>query len=151
MTSWRSLQPNQTPCEQDLIIRDLFKDSTVRYQGLDQEFASTLNLDDRSGNLILSVNHPVWVSELINLVESALNSSYEKIYVGINRYYIKGNDTDIVSNDASSGKNIIDLINRLAHKHQWRMIRHGYVDNDRGRHLNFVQPVTWAYCEKNLL
>jgi hypothetical protein len=144
--SWRSVQIKQKACSQDLIIFDLFKNKKVKYVGKDQEFASRLALDDNATNLILIVNSGYWISDLINTIELHLENKYESFYIGINRYTINGNDTNLVFDPAiDSGQLLINLVTKIAKKKNYQIIKSGYFDQDLGRYMNFVQPVTWVY------
>ena len=143
--TWRSLQLNHQPCSQDLIIYDLFRDLKVRYIGNDLEFANTLNLDSSSKHLILCVNHPVWLSELLHLIKQELEKNYQTFYIGINRYQIKGNDTNLKFESDANGLSIIKIIKNLSNMLGYNVVKQGYFDNDRGKHMNFVQPLTWVY------
>lgn len=143
--TWRSLQLNGQPCSQDLVIYDLFQNLKVRYAGNDVEFADTLNLDSTSKHLILCVNHPVWLSELWNLIFHELSNNCETFYIGINRYQIKGNDTNFKFDADSNGSLIIAMIKYMSNMLGYTVIKQGSFDNDRGKHLNFVQPLTWVY------
>ena len=143
--SWRSLQLNGQPCSQDIVIYDLFPDLKVRYVGNDLEFANTLDLDNNSTHLILCINHPLWLSELRDLICQELSGNCETFYIGINRYQIKGNDTNLEFDSDSNGSAIIDMIKNLSTMLGYTVVKHGSFDNDRGKHMNFVQPLTWVY------
>jgi len=141
----RSLQLNHQPCSQDLIIYNLFQDLKVRYVGNDVEFANTLDLDATSTHLILCVNRPVWLSELLSLITDELSKSCQTFYIGINRYQIKGNDTNLELEATDNGLLIINLLRNLCTRLGYHVVKQGYFDNDRGRYMNFVQPLTWVY------
>lgn len=143
--TWRSLQLNGQPCSQDLVIYDLFADLSVRYVGNDTEFANTLQLDPGSSHLVMCINHPVWLSELLDQVSQELANTCHTFYIGINRYYIKGNDTNLQIDPDSNGSILINLIKNLALHMGYSVTKHGMFDNDCGRHFNFVQPLTWVY------
>jgi hypothetical protein len=144
--SWRSVQLEDKNCDQDNTILDLFQNTTVKYLGTDNEFASRLNLDNSSNNIVAVINDPIWLSDLVSFIDD-LNSA-SLFYIGINRYQILGNDTSIeFDKNKLSGENIINLIKSVATAHT--IIKSGFFDNDQGRYFNFVQPLTWAYGTNN--
>lgn len=142
--SWRSAQLNNKLCDQDQIILDLFKNKSVRYISNDLEFAANLRLDQSSKHIIAILNKPFYLSELIKFVNDILVNS-ETFYFGVNRYYLLGNDTNLLFDNTTNGKNIINLISKLAVSNNCNIIQSGHFDNDKGRYFNFVQPLTWAY------
>ena len=147
--SWRQTQLNQSLCDQDQLILQLFEHSPVNYVGRDPEFAKLLVRDNHAENLVLIVNQPVWCSELISLCKTHLTSSIKNFYIGINRYYIKGNDTNIdFEITKHKGKDIIDFVAGQLHTHGYSTTKSGYFDLDLGRYFNFVQPLTWLYGHK---
>ena len=44
-----------------------------------------------------------------------------------------------------SGQLLINLVTKIAKKKNYQIIKSGYFDQDLGRYMNFVQPVTWVY------
>lgn len=148
MTSWRQLQLGSQPCKQDQIIYDLFQNCTVNYQGPDQEFAATLNTDSSSKHLILCVNQSLWLSELLDQVDLTLSQDWQSFYVSVNRYEIKGNNTDLTFKHDTAGKNIVELLIAVANRHGYTVMQQGYFDKDFGQLQNFVQPLTWIYGQK---
>lgn len=146
--SWRSTQLGNNLCAQDQIILQLFRDQPVRYVGKDKEFATHLNCDSQAENLVLIINQPVWCSQLRDIVKTNLHSSVAKFYIGINRYCILGADTaDVVSTTGGSG--ILDLLTQYVTDQGYTVKSQGLLDNDQGRHFNFVQPLTWMYGTLN--
>jgi len=144
--SWRTTQLGNRLCDQDQLILDLFKDQSVKYVGYDSEFAQHLNVNNNSNNLILILNQPVWVSELYKILHQNLLTPVDKFYIGVNRYTILGNDTNIViENTNQHGTNIIQIINKIITKLNYTIVNQGTHDNDLGRYFNFVQPLTWIY------
>lgn len=145
--SWRSLQLRQKACSQDQVVLELFKNKKVKYFGTDVEFAAMLDLDADSQHLVSVINRPLWLSEMIDTAKQLLvPNKFETFYVGVNRYQIIGNDTDITfDRRIDSGATIINLLTSIAQKQGYAVIKSGYFDNDQGRHMNFVQPVTWIY------
>ena len=147
--SWRQIQLDQTLCNQDELILQLFGQDPVKYVGKDLEFAQHLHQDHQAKNLILVVNDPVWCSELVTLCKNNLSDTIENFYIGINRYCIKGNDTFFDAN--ASGTNSLDLIDFVKNQIQllgYQVTKSGYLELDLGRYFNFVQPLTWLYGHK---
>jgi hypothetical protein len=145
--SWRSLQIKQNACTQDRVVMNLFKNKTVCYVGRDLEFASKLNVDINAKNLIAIINSPYWLSACIDYVRSLLEiGRFETFYIGINRYHILGNDTDLKFDpNCDSGAHLINLLSQIATQQGYTVNQSSYFDDDLGRHMNFVQPVTWVY------
>ena len=145
--SWRSLQLKQKACSQDQAVLELFKNKKVKYIGKDVEFAAMLDLDVNSQHLVSVINDPLWLSEMIDTVKQLLvPNEFETFYISVNRYLIIGNDTDIsFDRHIDSGATIINLLTSIAQKQGYAVIKSDYFDNDKGRHMNFVQPVTWIY------
>lgn len=145
--SWRSIQIKQGTCTQDKIILDIFKNEPVKYQGKDFEFAEKLNVDPESNSIIVIINDIIWVSELIDNVSKLFDQRYNKIYISVNRYLIAGNDTDIAFNkEIKSGQLITDLISKIATNRGYQINKVGFFDEDFGRFMNFVQPLTYVYA-----
>ena len=137
--TWRSTQLDGKLCDQDRIILNLFGHDSVKYVGNDYEFASLLNISNESKQLILIVNHPVWASELYNALSSHLCHPIDKFYVGINRYCVLGNDTNV------SAGTLLELVEKFVNILNYRVTQSGKFDNDQGQYFNFVQPLTWIY------
>ena len=145
--SWRRTQLDQSLCDQDRLILQLFENRSVKYIGQDAEFAEHLTVDNDSPNLILIINQPVWCSELVSLCKTHLTAPIQTFYIGINRYCIKGNDTKVNINlSDSKGKDLIDFVSGQASGYV--ITQSGHHDLDLGRHFNFVQPLTWVYGHK---
>ena len=140
--SWRTTQLGDTLCDQDQLIIDLFQNNPVRYVGRDPEFARHLQCDNLSSNLILIINHPVWVSDILKICQQNLTNATEYVYLSINRYWVLGNDTDI------NAKDLVDLLVQIVKRHEYKIIKKSTVERDLGRHFNFVQPLTWIYANK---
>jgi hypothetical protein len=92
--SWRSTQLGEQFCDQDKLILSLFPDTAVNYVGNDAEFQQRLSYNVDSKNLILILNTPIWVSGIIASCKQHLTKQVETFYIGINRYYVQGNDTN---------------------------------------------------------
>ena len=144
--SWRTIQLGKTLCDQDRLILDLFSGTDVKYIGPDSEFKTALPHNDLSTNLVLIINHQVWCSDIVKIVCQHLTPATDKFYIGINRYYIKGNDTTekfTISNHNS--QDTVYLLSNLVDKAGFAVAKSGHYDKDLGRHFNFVQPLTWIY------
>tara|TARA_R110000868_G_scaffold214205_1_gene464308 strand:- start:1168 stop:1632 length:465 start_codon:yes stop_codon:yes gene_type:complete len=144
--TWRHTQLENQLCDQDQLILGLFNNQSVRYIGNDVKFAEHLVLDNTATNLILILNDPIWISDLYHILHKNLIFPITNFYIGINRYHILGNDTTIViENLGQAGANIIQVVDKIISKLNFKITKHGTHDNDLGRHFNFVQPLTWAY------
>ena len=144
--SWRRTQLGNQLCDQDQLILELFANQSVRYIGNDAEFAQHLVLDNTSTNLILILNDPIWISDLYRTLHKNLTSPVTDFYIGINRYHILGNDTTMtIKDNGQAGANIIQVVDNIVRKLNFKITKHGTYDFDLGRHFNFVQPLTWAY------
>ena len=91
--SWRTVQLGDSNCDQDQIILDLYKDNAVNYIGNDPEFANKLTLDINSEHAVAVFNQPGLLSDFINFTQQL--AKYKTFYLGINRYFILGNDTTL--------------------------------------------------------
>jgi hypothetical protein len=111
--SWRITQLGDQPCDQDKLILNLFSNKTVNYVGPDIDFRLWLNHDIESENLILILNSPLWVSDVITTLQTHLTNRVQTFYIGINRYQILGNDTDIVDTGIDNfSTNLINFITK---------------------------------------
>jgi hypothetical protein len=140
--TWRSVQLGDALCDQDKLILDLFQDKSVRYVGQDHEFAKNLQCDVAAKNMILTINHAVWVSDLLDSCQQHLTADIDQAYLSVNRYCLLGNDTDFIAN------NVIDLLAKILTQFGFTAIQTGQIERDLGRYFNFVQPLTWAYGSK---
>ena len=142
--SWRNIQLGTELCDQDLLILSLFKKKLVRYIGNDNFFSQYLLLDDKSPNLILILNKPLWLSEIHSIIDESMSVPTEEIYLGINRYCVLGNDTyKNISLTSDCGNNLLDHISHYFKKFNIVEKNRGSLDDDSGGYFNFVQPVTW--------
>ena len=147
--SWRSTQLNQELCDQDRVILDLFAGQDVNYVGRDHEFKKLLNHNSSSTNLVLVVNNNVWCSDIIKLLGQYLTHPINTFYIGLNRYCVKGNDSEEeFLNTGSYGQDLVSMIDHVVARLGYSVDQSGSYDNDLGRHFNFVQPLTWAYGSK---
>ena len=148
--SWRSTQLGSSLCDQDQIILKLINNRAVQYIGHDLEFAKHLLQVADSDYLVLIINNPLWVSELLQMCKQYIADPINTFYIGINRYVIKGNDTTIkFDNTTLHGSDLINFISLELQKQGYITTKSGYFDNDQGRYFNFVQPQTWLYGNKN--
>lgn len=144
--SWRGVQLGQSLCDQDKIIVDLFRKEPVRYIGSDTEFATNLETAADAENLVLILNRPMWCSEIIQLCRTHLDSGINKFYIGINRYVILGNDTNVsFVTSEQPGMDVINLLASVVNEQGFCITKSGTFDHDLGRYFNFVQPLTWIY------
>lgn len=144
--TWRSLQLRSGDCTQDSIVLNLFQGKTVRYVGTDKEFEKRLQLDPASKNLIAVVNRSIWLSELIEFIKVNLSVPTESFYFGVNRYLVQGNDTTVEFDpNQASGLSLTKVMQQVAESLGYHVTQSGYFDDDRGRHFNFAQPVTYIY------
>ena len=140
--SWRSVQLGTSNCDQDEVILNLYKNVPVNYIGHDTEFAQKLSLDPSSNHAVAIFNHKAWMSELIEFIQNL--KKYKSFYLGINRYVVLGNNTNITFNTTDSeGQSLLGLVHRILP--DFNMIDSGTFDNDQGKYFNFVQPLTWIY------
>ncbi len=149
--NWRDSQLGaEALCDQDQLILKLFQGQSVNYQGNDFKFAKHLDVDYKSSNLILILNRPLWLSEIVNLCNQHFNSTVSNFYVGINRYLVIGNDIAApIACTNCHGQDIINFVTLVLQDLGFSVSRSGTLDHDRGRYFNFVQPVTWVYGSNN--
>jgi hypothetical protein len=147
--SWRSTQLGSDLCDQDRLILNLFGDRPVRYIGTDTEFAANLNCDQSSTALILILNQPLWLSQVVEQCQQHLADPVDTFYIGINRYCVKGNNTTSTFDDTGSpGRDLINMLESVIRELGYTKTDSGYFDQDLGRYFNFVQPLTWIYGTK---
>ena len=147
--SWRTVQLGDQLCDQDRLLMDLFDNVSVNYIGFDHEFKQQLMHDPDSNNLVLILNSPIWVSDIVASCQKYLINSVETFYIGINRYLVLGNDTTmLVENTTNRGSDLIHVITEIAKTQKFSVTKSGHFDQDRGRYFNFIQPLTWVYGHK---
>lgn len=147
--SWRTTQLGQDLCDQDRLILNLFKNTDLKYIGSDHEFKRVIPHDDHSSNLVLVINYEVWCSDITKLIRKYLCSPIDRFYIGINRYYIKGNDTtEKFKSTNNHGQDIVAMLATMTERVGYKVTKSGFYDKDMGRHFNFVQPLTWIYGHK---
>tara|TARA_R110000822_G_scaffold14173_8_gene50147 strand:+ start:958 stop:1392 length:435 start_codon:yes stop_codon:yes gene_type:complete len=140
--SWRSVQLGNTLCDQDQLIVKLFQNNLVNYIGNDAEFAQHLNCSPLANNLILTINHAHWVSDILKICQEQLTNKIECVYLSVNRYCLSGNDTNLVIND------LVDLLVWIVEQQGFTVVEKSKIERDLGRYFNFVQPITWIYGRK---
>lgn len=144
--TWRSLQLRNQDCTQDTLVLNLFRGQSVRYVGRDQEFEKRLTVDPQSTHLIAVVNRSIWISELVEFVQTNLSVPTETFYFGVNRYLVQGNDTTIGFDPTqASGLSLTAVMQQVVESLGFHVTQSGYFDDDQGRHFNFAQPVTYIY------
>jgi hypothetical protein len=149
--SWRTVQLKDDLCDQDRLILNLFNGRPVQYIGTDIEFSKHLNLSKHAQSIVLIFNRTAWLSELIEFIEQTLTSKQgQEFYIGINRYCICGNDTNIEF-DTNTSQDLIKFISQRINTLGYTIIDSGSFDQDQGKYFNFIQPLTWIYgTNKNI-
>jgi hypothetical protein len=147
--SWRNTQLGNQLCDQDQLILSLFHNKNVNYVGPDLEFQKKLAYQDNANNLVLIFNQPIWVSDIISACQQHLTDRVDTFYIGINRYYVLGNNTsrNIISRGCH-GNDLVQFLKELVLEHGYLTSKSGHYDQDQGRYFNFVQPLTWIYGHK---
>ncbi len=146
----RLVQLGNNLCAQDKIILDLFKSKSVSYIGHDSNFASHLNQSGDQNNLILILNSPFWISDLLNKIEKYCLPNIKSCYLGINRYYLLGNDIKVTYRcNSEVGSNLINIAETQLSAKGFDVKSKGADDNDKGKKFNFIQPLTWIYATNN--
>lgn len=149
--SSRQIQLNNQLCNQDLIILDLFKNKSVKYVGTDYEFAQHLRIDQSSKDLILILNRPLWLSEVCTQIKNSLAEPTDTFYIGINRYTVLGNDTNLqITHGHTHSDTLINFVKQIVADLNYIVVDSGAYNNDRGRYFNFIQPLTWIYGVANV-
>lgn len=147
--SWRSVQLGIELCDQDRKIIELFGQQPVQYVGSDLEFAAHLNCVDSANNLVLVINYNRWLSEIVDTCRKNLTDPIDNFYIGINRYCVKGNDTNTDFNSTgNAGADLINIVKSIADQAGYVCLQSGHHDKDLGRYFNFIQPLTWVYGTK---
>ena len=93
----------------------------------------------------------MWISEICKQIKNLLISPVDPFYIGINRYKVLGNDTDLkIAQNKMHSQDLIHFIEQIVVDSNYQVIKSGFYDNDRGRYFNFVQPLTWIYGVSNV-
>ena len=146
--SWRTVQLGTAPCDQDQLIMDLFHNQPVNYVGPDTEFQQMLMHDASASSVAMVINHPVWVSDIVMHCEKHLTNSVKTFYLGVNRYCVLGNNTNLNINAAGNhSDNLISLLSEIATRQGFTVTQSGQHDQDLGRYFNFVQPMVLVYLK----
>jgi hypothetical protein len=147
--SWRGTQLGDQLCDQDQLILQLFDGQTVNYVGTDSQFQQNLTHQATADNLVLILNKPIWISDIVNNCQTYLTKHVNTFYIGINRYQLLGNDTSRkINNTGHHGSDLIEFIKEIVFQQGFAVSKSGYYDCDRGQYFNFVQPLTWIYGYK---
>jgi hypothetical protein len=147
--TWRTVQLKDGTCDQDKIILNIFGQRPVNFVGPDEEFKAMLTIDANSNCLVLIINHHVWFSDIVKLCAEHITNNINEVYIGINRYYLLGNDTkNSISSESSAGADILSAVKQYAIPQDFNLVNQGTYDNDLGTAFNFVQPLTWIHCQR---
>lgn len=147
--SWRTAQLGTDLCDQDQLIKQLIGSYKVRLHGEHCGFYQFCEIDPASDFCLIFLNKPMWLSEIKKRCASFLSYPTNRVYIGINRYQIKGNDTSYRSStlDVAYGPQLLGWLSECLKELGFTPQQQGHYDYDRGRHFNFVQPLTWIYAE----
>lgn len=147
--NWRLIQLGSTTCDQDRKLLELIDNRSVRIHGNHQGFDQFCNLEPQSDFCVIFLNSPAWLSEMRNRLQEYLQLPTTCVYVGINRYLIKGNDTEyrMTNHNDGHGQQILTWAQQQLTKLGFVCLQQGHMDKDLGRFFNFVQPLTWIYAE----
>lgn len=146
--NWRTTQLGDQLCDQDQVILDLVAGRPVRVHGNHNGFDRWIQIDDHSDFCLIFINQPFWLSQVRDFCVQHMRPGTRQVYIGINRYQIKGNDTDYQAPPhLSPGQALLRWLGMLL-EHQGFIIRsQNCLERDRGRYFNAVQPLTWIYAE----
>lgn len=147
--NWRATQLGTTLCDQDHLLLNLIANRPVRIHGDHCGFDQFCKIDSNSDFCLIFFNRPLWLSEIKNLCADYLEISTRYLYIGINRYQIKGNDTlhcDSTPTNTFSDE-ILNWMSACLKDQKFLIKQQGYFEKDQGRYFNFVQPLTWIYGE----
>jgi len=147
--SWRAAQLGTDLCDQDLLVQQLIGSYKVRLHGEDCGFYQFCEVDPTSDFCLIFLNSPMWLSEIKQKCANFLAYPTNRVYIGINRYQIKGNDTSYWPStvDVAYGLQILDWLSYCLKDLGFTPQQQGHFDRDQGRYFNFVQPLTWIYAE----
>jgi hypothetical protein len=148
--SWRAVQLGSTTCDQDRKLLQLINNRSVRIYGDHQGFDQFCSLDPHSDFCVIFLNTPAWLSEIRDSLYKYLELPTNCVYVGVNRYQIKGNDIGNfpINHSDNHSQQILTWTQQTLHKLGFQTLQQGYMDKDLGRYFNFVQPLTWIYAER---
>jgi hypothetical protein len=148
--NWREVQLGTTLCDQDIIIKQLIGNNKVRLHGEDAGFQQFCRIDPTSQFCLIFFQNMRWLSEIKRECADFLSYPTSQVYVGINRYTIKGNDTfySLHNSELTNGSQILSWTSDYIKTLGFTTIQQGCFEFDRGKYFNFVQPLTWIYAEK---
>ena len=148
--SWRAVQLGSKTCDQDRKILDLINQRSIRIHGDHQGFDQFCNIDPQSDFCVIFLNTPVWLSEMRDSLYQYLEPPTTHVYVGINRYQIKGNDIGYcpINHSDNYSHQILTWASQVLATLGFESLQQGCMDRDLGRFFNFVQPLTWIYAER---
>jgi hypothetical protein len=147
--TWRDVQLGSNLCDQDRLILDLVQERSVRIHGDNTGFDRFCNIDPQSDFGLIFFNRSLWLSEIRQQLRDFSAKNIKCLYVGINRYQIKGNDTSYSSKNQNDtpGVELLCWLEHCLAEIGFSVKKKGFFDEDRGRFYNFVQPLTWLYAE----
>lgn len=149
--NWRATQLGTETCDQDRVLLRLIGNNTVRLHGNHQGFDQFCNLDPDSDFAVIFLNRPAWLSEMREELCAYLKKPTSYVYVGINRYQIKGNDIGNLNINLldNNSEQILAWVNKFLTDLGFSYKHKGHMEKDRGRFFNAVQPLTWIYAEQS--
>jgi hypothetical protein len=148
--NWRQVQLENDLCDQDQKILEIVNGRKVRLHGNHQGFDQFVDIDHQSDFAIILFTNPIWLSQIKQQLDEWVNEQINFVYIGVNRYCLLGNDTFVKYYDGKikRGQQIINALDGFLTTKNFIMKNHGMFDDDQGRYFNFVQPLTWIYCER---
>jgi hypothetical protein len=137
-------------CDQDQTILRLVNGHPVRLNGNHRGFDQFITQDQDSNFALVLLTDPAWISEIFQQLDDWIDDKIDFVYIGINRYCILGNDTitEYHDNGIGRGQQLVNVLRDFLLGKGLVMKTSGTFDDDLGRYFNFVQPLTWIYCER---
>lgn len=147
--NWRTVQLGSATCDQDRKLLQLIDRRSVRIHGNHQGFDQFCNVNPQSDFCLIFFNTPAWLSEIRDRLHKYLEPPTTCVYIGINRYQIKGNDIGpcTVNSTDNHSQQILSWTQQILSTLGFKCLQQGYMEQDVGRYFNFVQPLTWIYAE----
>lgn len=148
--NWREVQLGNNFCDQDILITQLIGNNKVRLHGEDVGFHQFCQIDPDSEFCLIFLQKARWLSEIKKECAEFLSRPTSQLYIGINRYTVKGNDTlyCLPDSDSTNGTQILIWMSDYLKLLGFTIVQQGCFEVDRGKYFNFVQPLTWIYAEK---
>jgi hypothetical protein len=148
--NWRTVQLGTDTCDQDREILNLVGQRSVRIYGEHLGFDQFCRTDQHSNFCLIFFNRPLWLSEIQQRCIDSVTIPTKYLYVGLNRYQIKGNDIKYSLNypGLSCGQAVLRWLENCVIDLGFTVVKKNCYENDQGRYFNFVQPLTWIYAEK---